>query len=198
MSKKVIRNERRLQILEALHQCMLEKPFYQTSIKDIAAKANVNHGLLHYYFENKEDILIQYIEHTFDQYFIMFEKRFETRFKEPGANIKSFEEQCRWMIHEISFNKEFSRIFTEIWALALYNHKIMDKMRKHYQRWHDRIFLLVKNFVKDDTTARRLSLTLIAFSEGMSLFSIFFKKEDLCTDMDFKGLLNSLATRTKQ
>ena len=196
MSKKVIRNERRLQILEALHQCMLEKPFYQTSIKDIARKAKVNHGLLHYYFENKEDILIQYIEYTFDQYFTIFEDRFTIRFKESKVDIKAFEEQYRWMLHEISFNEESSSRLELKIEFSVYNHKIMDKLRKHYKRWHNRVFLAVKNFVKVDKTARRLSLTLIAYSEGMSLFSILFKREDLCTDMDFKGLLNSLAART--
>jgi len=198
MSKKVVRDERKLQIMEALHQCMLEKPFYRTSIKEIARKADVNHGLLHYYFKNKEDILIQYIGYTFDQYFTMFEKRFTTRFKESETDIKTFEKQYRWMLNEVSFNEEYARIFTEIWALAIYNHKIMEKLQKHYQNWHNRIFSLVKNFIGDDMTARRMSLTLIAFSEGMSLFSILFKRENLCTDMDFRGLLNSLAARTEQ
>ncbi len=196
MSKKMVRNERRLQILEALHRCLLEKPFHQTSIKDIALKAKVNHGLLHYYFENKEDILLQYIEYTFDHYFALFEERFATRFKDVEIDITSFEEQYHWMMNEIAFNKEAARIFTEIWALSLYNQKIMDKLRNHYQHWQKRIFSLVGNFVKDEMIARQMSLTLIAFSEGMSLFSIFFKREDLCTDMDFKGLLDSLSAET--
>jgi AcrR family transcriptional regulator len=196
MSKKIVRHERRLQILEALHQCLLEKPFYQTSIKDIALRAKVNHGLLHYYFENKEDILLQYIEYTFDHYFTLFEERFTTRFKDVEIDIKSFEAQYLWMMNEIAFNKESARIFTEIWALSLYNHKIMDKLRNHYQHWQNRIFSLVGNFVKDEMIARQMSLTLIAFSEGMSLFSIFFKREDLCMDMDFKGLLDSLSANS--
>jgi len=198
MPPTVIRNERRLQILQALHQCLLEKPFYQTSIKDIARKAKVNHGLLHYYFENKEDILIQYIEYTFDHYFKLFETRFAARFKDVEIDITAFEKQYRWMMNEIAFNKESAIIFTEIWALSLYNPKIMDKLRNHYQHWQERIFSLAGNFVKDDVTARRMSLTLIAFSEGMSLFSIFFNGKDLCTDMDFKGLLESLAGGSKK
>jgi AcrR family transcriptional regulator len=196
MSKKIVRNERRLQILKALHQCLLEKPFHQTSIKDIALKAKVNHGLLHYYFENKEDLLLQYIEYTFDHYFTLFEERFATRFKDVEIDITSFEEQYHWMMNEIAFNKESARIFTEIWALSLYNQKIMVKLKNHYQHWQNKIFSLVENFVKDELVARQMSLTLIAFSEGMSLFSIFFKREDLCMDMDFKGLLDSLSAGT--
>jgi len=42
-----------------LHKAQ-DKPFDQTFIKDIAQAAGVNHGLLHYYFKSKEDILIHY------------------------------------------------------------------------------------------------------------------------------------------
>lgn len=195
MSPRKGRSERRVQILEALHRCLLEKPFHQTSIKEIAREAGVNHGLLHYYFESKEDVLLHYIEYTFDKYFALFEARFASRFGESAVSIDTFEARYRWMLHEIAFNNESARIFTEIWALALYNPTLMKILRKHYESWKSRIFALVKNFVADDAAAGRLSLTLIAISEGMSLFSIFFDPRDLCTDIDFKGLLSSLEAR---
>ena len=64
MGRKPIRDKRRKQILEAVHQCVQEKPFHKTSIKDIARKAGLNHGALHYYFESKEHILIEYIDYA--------------------------------------------------------------------------------------------------------------------------------------
>ena len=193
MPKKVIRNERRIQILEALHKCLLEKPFHRTTIKDIAQKADLNHGMLHYYFENKEDILLKYIEYTFNKYFSMFVERFNNEFKEPVTDADTLEDQLRWALHEIAFNRESAKIFTEIWALALYNTKVMKMLRKHYRKWNDNIFLKIKDYVKDETTAARLSLTMIAILEGMSLFSIIFNKRDLCTDINYGKVFSSLA-----
>ena len=197
MPNKVIRNERRIQILEALHECLLDKPFHQTTIKDIAQKADVNHGMLHYYFENKEDILLKYIEYTFNKYFSMFVERFNNEFKEPITDADALEEQLRWALHEIAFNQESAKIFTEIWALSLYNPKVMKKLRKHYRKWNDKIFLKIEGFIKDENTAARLSLTMIAILEGMSLFSIIFDKKDLCTDINYGNLFISLAPQTK-
>ena len=185
MPNKVIRNERRIQILEALHACLLEKPFHQTTIKDIAQKADVNHGMLHYYFENKEDILLKYIEYTFNKYFSMFVERFNNEFKDSITDADALEDQLHWALHEIAFNQESAKIFTEIWALSLYNPKVMKMLRKHYRKWNDKIFLKIKGYMADETTAARLSLTMIAILEGMSLFSIIFDKKDLCTDINY-------------
>jgi AcrR family transcriptional regulator len=197
MPNKVIRNERRIQILEALHECLLEKPFHQTTIKDIAQKADVNHGMLHYYFENKEDILLKYIEYTFNKYFSMFVERFDNEFKESITDADALEDQLHWALHEIAFNQESAKIFTEIWALSLYNPKVMKKLKKHYRKWNDKIFLKIKGYIKDETTAARLSLTMIAIFEGMSLFSIIFDKKDLCTDINYGNVLSSLAPQSE-
>jgi AcrR family transcriptional regulator len=197
MSRKVVRNERRIQILEALHKCLLEKPFHQTTIQDIAKKANVNQSLLHYHFENKEDILLNYIEYTFNKYHTVFVERFIRKFGKSAINMETFEEQCRWVLHEAAFNQESAKIFTEIWALALYNSKVMRKLRDYYQEYKAELIVLIKNFVNDEATATRLSLTLIAFFEGMSLLSIIFNKKDLCTDINFSGLLKSLAPESE-
>jgi AcrR family transcriptional regulator len=197
MPNKVIRNERRIQILEALHACLLEKPFHQTTIKDIAQKADVNHGMLHYYFENKEDILLKYIEYTFNKYFSMFVERFNNEFKDSITDADALEDQLHWALHEIAFNQESAKIFTEIWALSLYNPKVMKMLRKHYRKWNDKIFLKIKGYMADETTAARLSLTMIAILEGMSLFSIIFDKKDLCTDINYGNVLSSLAPQSE-
>jgi hypothetical protein len=126
----------------------------------------------------------------FNKYFSMFVERFNNGFRKSDA--VALEEQLHWALHEVAFNRESARIFTEIWALALYNPKVMKKLKKHYRNWNDEIYFRVKNYVKDETTAARLSLTTIAILEGMSLFSIIFDKKDLCTDINYGEVLRSL------
>jgi AcrR family transcriptional regulator len=78
MGRKPVRDERRKQILEAVHECLLEKPFHKTSIKDIARKAGLNHGALHYYFKGKEEILLEYIDYS--------KKKFDSLYSEYLKN----------------------------------------------------------------------------------------------------------------
>lgn len=49
--------KRKNDILRATLELVAEQGFHGTSISQIAKKANVNVGLIYYYFENKDDIL---------------------------------------------------------------------------------------------------------------------------------------------
>ena len=42
MGRKPIREQRRREILDALYRCLLRKPYWETSIKDIGSEAGIN------------------------------------------------------------------------------------------------------------------------------------------------------------
>jgi TetR/AcrR family transcriptional repressor of bet genes len=61
MPKKNTR-ERRQQIARALLTVMAEHGFVRASVKKIAEEAGITPGLVHYHFENKQQILLQLVE----------------------------------------------------------------------------------------------------------------------------------------
>ena len=196
MGRKPVRDERRKQILEAVHTCLLEKPFHKTSIKDIALKAGLNHGALHYYFKNKEDLLLEYIEYMWSKLSKIFEERFNSQFEKSAADMQTFQTKMRWALKEIAFNPELAHIYTEIWAHALYNEKIMNKLKDMYRAYREQVIKEVNNFVDSEKEAKRISSTIMALWEGMSLMAIFFDKKDLTAEIDFGQLLQVLKTDT--
>jgi AcrR family transcriptional regulator len=196
MGRKPVRDERRKQILEALHSCLLEKPFHKTSIKDIAQKAGLNHGALHYYFSSKEDLLLEYIDYSQNKVVNMFNERFRTEIQEPTTDIQIFHRKISLVLQELHFNEEYAKIYTEIWAHAIYNQRVMDKLKNMYRDWREQVFAEVSNFVESKRLAQRISLTIIALCEGMSLMSIFFNQKDLNSDIDFGKFLQILAPHT--
>lgn len=48
--------ESRQKLLVAARECLLDRGYAATSVKDIAARAGVNHGLVHHYFASKEGL----------------------------------------------------------------------------------------------------------------------------------------------
>ncbi|MBX2924002.1 MAG: TetR/AcrR family transcriptional regulator [Chitinophagaceae bacterium] len=56
-------SDKRLHILEAAEVLFAEKGFDGTSVRDIAAHANVNLAMISYYFGSKEKLLASLIEH---------------------------------------------------------------------------------------------------------------------------------------
>ena len=193
MGRKPVRDERRKQILEAVHACLLEKPFHKTSIKDIAQKASLNHGAVHYYFKNKEDLLVEYIEYIWNKIRKIFEDRFKVEFEKSAVDMQTFQNKMCWALNEVAFNQELARIYTEIWAHALYNEKIMDKLKDMYRAWREQVIVEVNNFVDSKKEAKRISSTILALWEGMSLMAIFFDKKDLSAEIDFGKFLQILA-----
>ncbi len=195
MGRKPVRDERRKQILEAVHACLLEKPFHKTSIKDIAQQAGLNHGAVHYYFKNKEDLLLEYIEYIWIKFSRIFEDHFNSEFEKSAADMQTFQTKMRWALKEIAFNQELAHIYTEIWAHALYNEKIMHKLKDMYRAYREQVIKEVNNFVDSEKESIRISSMIMALWEGMSLMAIFFDKNDLIAEIDFGEFLQILTPR---
>ena len=156
----------------------------------------MNHGALHYYFKSKEDLLLEYIEYTKKKFDKIFYERFKTDFEKSAADLQTFQNKMHWTLKEIAFNQELAHIYTEIWAHALYNEKIMNKLKDMYRAWREQVIIEVNNFVDSKKEAKRISSTIMALWEGMSLMAIFFDKKDLTAEIDFGKFLQVLNTTT--
>jgi len=172
MPRKSVQEERRLQILSALNECLMKKPFHKISNMDIAKSAGVNHGVLYYYFKSKEDILLNYIDYTIrknkDSFVEWLKKNTK---KEESAGSLSLK-ALNYMIKEISMNRNLSKVFIEIWAIANYNSKVKKMMQSLYNEWENTISGVIEEIGYSSEEAVKISLALIAFFEGISLFTI--------------------------
>ena len=170
--------DKRSQILEALNVCLQNKPFDQTSIKEIAKTAGVNHGLLHYYFKSKEDILIHYIDYVINYYKGMFSDWLngpEMEETDPKKRIGAF---FRFMNERITLNQSLSKVFIEIWEIAVYNPAVKSKLRQAYREWVDTLADMLQRLILDPDVSRRVSTAIVAFLEGMALFSIILEPDE--------------------
>lgn len=85
MSQKPGRGyKRRKAILWALHDCMIEKGYAQTTLADVAIAADMSSSHLLYYFNGKEAILQQYFQNLALQ---IIDRLNEIRIEEPRKQI---------------------------------------------------------------------------------------------------------------
>jgi len=186
MTRKSVQQERRRQIMEALHKCLLKKPFDQTSIKDIAASAKINHGMLHYYFKSKDDILLNYIEYVIERYKTLFEDWIDSKRDSFGSSKDILRASFNFMYQKITLNRDLSKIFIEIWEIAIYNRKVKEKLQKAYSEWIETVTLIIREVTMDEGTSARLSVGLVAFLEGVSLLSVILDKDEMETQLLLK------------
>ena len=177
MGRKNGQEEKRTRILDALHICLTEKPFDQTSIKDIARAADVNHGLLHYYFRSKEDILLHYIDHVIGRYKAMFEQWLAQKQAQELAGKDLAAAFFTFMNDWITLDRQLSKVFIEIWEIAAYNPAVRDRLRCAYREWMEALAFILGGAAPDPAAAKRISIAIVAFLEGMSLFSVILDPE---------------------
>jgi len=175
MPRKNVQEERRTQILGALHRCLLRKPFHQTSVRDIAREAGVNHGVLHYYFKSKEDVLLNYI----DEMLVLYKSQFNEWMagKSPLHTCRPdfIPEFLDFMIERITLNRELSHVYIEIWEIAAYNAKVRKKLQRSYIEWVETVTGVLRPMV-DEQSARRFGRAMVAFYEGIAMLSIVMRK----------------------
>jgi AcrR family transcriptional regulator len=187
VARKSVQEERKLQILKALDACLQEKSFEKTSIKDIARAAGVNHGVLHYYFTSKEDILLNYIDHVIEDYQAQLQEWLGTNDSTRYGKKEFIQEIFNFVNHRITLNKGLSRIFVEIWEIALYNEVVRKKLRQAYSQWITELSSILSQYMEDKLFTTNVSTAMVAFWEGMSLFSIIFDPKDLKIEEVLEG-----------
>jgi AcrR family transcriptional regulator len=187
VARKSIQEERRLQILKALDACLQEKSFEKTSIKDIARVAGVNHGVLHYYFSSKEDILLNYIDYVIDDYQSQVKDLLGSKDVDRLGKRELIEMIFGFINDRITLNKSLSRIFVEIWEIALYHDAVRAKVREAYMRWFDELVANLSRYIDDEQFAIQVSIAMVAFWEGMALFSTIFEPGALDIKEVLKG-----------
>lgn len=187
MARKRIQEERKQQILKALDACLQEKSFEKTSIKDIARVAGVNHGVLHYYFSSKEDILLNYIDYVIEDYQVQVGEWLSSKDITRYGKKEFIDELFGFVNNRITLNKGISTIFVEIWEIALYHDSVRAKLRKAYNRWIDELVTHLSRYIDDKQFIRQVSIAMVAFWEGMALFSTIFEPGMLDIEEVLKG-----------
>ncbi|HOY76127.1 MAG TPA: TetR/AcrR family transcriptional regulator [Deltaproteobacteria bacterium] len=174
MGRKPIREQRRRQILEALYRCLLRKPYRETTMKDIGAEAGINHAMLHYYFRSKEDILLCFIENVCDRYRSLFAREVGGRPVKGASGRELLGKAFRFMNDRITTDKGLQTIFVEIWEIALYNPEVNARVKRIYTDWIRELGGIMQTAGAGPATSDRLAMSLVAFQEGIGLFSVFF------------------------
>lgn len=65
MSKNILEEIRKEQVLNATKKLIIDKGYSNFSMKDVAAELDMSTGMIYHYFENKEELLLQALKYSF-------------------------------------------------------------------------------------------------------------------------------------
>jgi len=119
MGRKVVAPLRREQILNGLFLAMSKKGFEAVSITDIAKEAGVTRGILHYYFTNKDEMLVELMR-SISEIYVRRLNRFISKEKTPLDKLSAF-----FRFHTIGEEQEvhaLTGVWVEYWGKAAGGH----------------------------------------------------------------------------
>jgi AcrR family transcriptional regulator len=158
--------EKREQIIWALHDLLSDRGHQNISIKDIALRAGVPHGVIHYYFKSKAEIyssLVEAIQKHYDR--LWEEKQRKTERKRPARGQRR---DLAFMVDHLVFSPTFGRVFYNLFHIGFEHEEIRTALMDMYRHYHaelTRVFELDRG----GKSSRALASLLQALVEGLTV-----------------------------
>jgi AcrR family transcriptional regulator len=143
MPRKSNAKARRAEIAQALYRCIVKQGYMNTSVRDISKEAGIRNGLIHYYFESKDEILSEMIRDIFQKYSKRLQALTEAnRDKSPKERLKL---GIDFIFKRISGDRDLTRTFCEFWNLSEHDEELRKLLKVFYRNYRK----TVEDFISD-------------------------------------------------
>ena len=122
--------ETRQRIVEAAWGVIAERGLAGMTTRHVARAAGISHGMCHYYFERKDDLVLAVVDHA-RRYWIDPLERFVDG---TGSPMDKLEAVIRWMAEPAT--REVMRVHLQLMAFSAYDDRLRARMSAEYARWH--------------------------------------------------------------
>lgn len=183
-------------IVKAFSKCIREKGIAAVTLRNIAQKADVSLGTVHYYFRSRENLIIELLNYELDFIEYDIRRRFNP-LESPEKKILAILEEGKEFV-----GGDLWIAFVEIWTVALRN----KKMKKSFASFYERLSALVGDVIAegkemgtfDDVKEDLVANSIIALVEGMGLQKAIRGKSAVHLTETFDFIIDSVMERLKK
>ncbi|MFE7062892.1 TetR/AcrR family transcriptional regulator [Sutcliffiella sp. NPDC057660] len=170
MEKKM---NKRKQLIDAAYKVFVKKGYLNASIKDIANEAMMTPGLVHYYFKNKEELLLSVQEEVQTNYHRQYDGQ-----TQEMPSLKSTLNEIKSRAHE---NPDWYRWRYEIYSLGIKDAEgnLEQQVRTVLKNGRDSISRPMESILGDTKEASSLASVLLACFDGLALQRIVDPEFDI-------------------
>jgi TetR/AcrR family transcriptional regulator, fatty acid metabolism regulator protein len=165
-TKKDIGNTRRAQLTRAAYKAVGQKGYDDFTIRDIAKEAGLSTGLVHYYFKNKEDLLLNLLKEMNSNLKYYLNKAL-TVLSDPREKLLTF---CDQAFDLVDKEKAYFHVLIDFWAQMNHNNRIRQANVKLFQSYRDEISAILKegaaNGLFKITDVKLTSVIIISLIQG--------------------------------
>ncbi|MBI5506947.1 MAG: TetR family transcriptional regulator C-terminal domain-containing protein [Deltaproteobacteria bacterium] len=171
MGRRKLTDERRTEIAEGLYRCIVKRGYAGTTVRDIAREADVRPGIIHHYFENKDEILSTLTALTFDRHKeSLLALLQENRESDPRKRLRM---GIDFIFLRVAGDRDLIKVFHELWDIAEHHETLNRSLQTLYREYRNSVSTLIRECFDDaaipPAQRRDLAAFLVSASEGASI-----------------------------
>jgi len=165
--------DRHQEILEAAARVITDRGLAETRISDIAERCGVSPGLILYYFESKDRLLVEALTSANDQFYLRLSREMRRMDSARQQLERLVELSVPGLLPEYERLDEWA-LWIEIWVRALRDPKLAQEREVLDRRWRQSIADIIRlgrstGEFPDGEDADQLGLELGAMIDGLAI-----------------------------
>jgi AcrR family transcriptional regulator len=143
-NKSDIINLRRNQLTKAAYKVVGQKGYYDFTIRDIAREAGMSTGLVHYYFKNKEELLLHLLKEI-NKNILGSLNRSISKAEDPKEKLNIFMKQA---FDLVTSEKDYSYLVIDFWSQVNKNDRMKRANIKLFKSYRDEVAAILAEGVE--------------------------------------------------
>jgi AcrR family transcriptional regulator len=141
---------RRLQLTRAAYRVVSRKGYYNFTLKDIAREAGLSAGLVHYYFKDKQDLLLNLLKEI-NSNMKAYLTRELMKLTDPLDRLTAFMDQAFGLVEK---EKEYFYVLIDFWTQVNRNSRMRQANIRLFQSYRDECAALLSEGMESGVFAK--------------------------------------------
>lgn len=173
MSKPDVTAERKDQIVRATVECITKHGYHNFSMQDVARTAGVSKGIIHYYFLNKDDLMMSVLDRVAGDIERVLGQEMDA-IQDPVQKLKIFMSVSFGIVKN---TKEYYQVNMDFWTQINQKKEVRQVISRHYAKFRESCSRVIEegiqtgSFKKVDPNV--YASYVIAVIDGLSLQWLF-------------------------
>jgi AcrR family transcriptional regulator len=173
MSKADVAAERKDQIVRATVECITKHGYHNFSMQDVARTAGVSKGIIHYYFLNKDELMMSVLDKVAGDIEAVLASEMQS-LTDPKRKLEVFIDVCFDIVRN---TKEYYQVNMDFWTQINQKEEVRKVIARHYSKFRDSAQIVIKEGVANgafrQVDPREYASYVVAVIDGLSLQWLF-------------------------
>ncbi len=174
----------RQRIVQAVWNVIAERGLAGLTTRVVAQQAGVSHGMCHYYFANKDDLILGVVDFARHYWIQPLEELVEG----PGTPEERLDKVVSWMAEPAT--REVMRVHLQLVSYSEWNERLRERTAAEYARWqagYVKLFVELKasGVLRPDVDAEALGVAYATLADGL------VDQRSLNPSLDAEGIMGA-------